>query len=995
MAAEKLDARMDAMEERVEELQRELRREMEVMRGELQKLPSLQRGISAMMEKLDRVDLLLRRLEQPDRARAVEDDRAVRKRAEGDSSGVSSATREGEEARRPWETGGEGYRVRVRTESVGERESNLCFKPQLRWLEMPFLDGAKPEGWVNRVEPFLGLKQGGSIRDYCQNFELLTAPLKEVSELVNEKNHPKSLDAPQMFDEMELVQPVDVILGFDAWKNTLSDGVDGSPSHDLPVIDKIKCVGVILRRNGALAEFATVRHLLEVLEDRVDEMVPPLDPGDENIDEMVAPVDPGEQLGRLKNNATPDAKSFKSSSEKDGGLRAAGVGHILSHDGEVDHLNGRSQFMFRKGQRMYFQQGTEAEESLSEKCLMSQADDHDRVDATYRSASLLSTVFAKKPMSLLAVGQWGDTYLLHGALKLKYSRELRTMLARSDDSEGHRLRFKKLDTYILSRENVASVLIAVCEECEELLIEAGRNAQLIADMGLEAAFDAGKVYLAAIDKFDAMDSRDTVYAPDALFRRGRILQPRSHLQAHNSKEKMKLQIDESSLSKEEASLCINKVWMGHGLLNATSGFRNKCFGDNDGFIDCWAAVQVHSAGKLHDSWDDYNEDLLRGILERNDVFGDVLFAGYVQNGMQDRAFSLFRNMIYTNVRPNGFTLTSPLSGCSVPCYVKIGDSFQGYAIRVGLGAKTLICNSMITGTSEHGNAGNVHLVFDAMPGCDVFSWTAMVVAYTFNGNWCEARHIFVSTPEDNWTSWNTRRVVCLLNGKYIVDERPHKFSDHFIFVAYTLTLFCAKELSYDKPDYVSYNYALSTCAGKGALKLTRPINCKGIKSGFESGIGVKNARITAWGQCGCHWEAVKIFKCLSTPAKISWNTMLTGYSHNGRGNESLDFYEIMRKSGVEPNHVTFISLLSVCSYIEGVKKGQGFLNWMVNTRGIRPTMYHYASVVDLLGCAGLLFATAAMIRNRKIESDAAVWGALMGLGRLHWVTVSIGVCSAF
>ncbi|XP_039135204.1 uncharacterized protein LOC120272445 isoform X2 [Dioscorea cayenensis subsp. rotundata] len=87
-----------------------------------------------------------------------------------------------------------------------------------------------------------------------------------------------------------------------------------------------------------------------------------------------------------------------------------------------------------------------------------------------------------------------------------------------------------------SRENIASVVIDVLEECEELLIEVGRkyrsalsidgndvralynlglalslHAQLIADIGLEAAFDADKE---AIAKFDAMVSRSNAYAPD-------------------------------------------------------------------------------------------------------------------------------------------------------------------------------------------------------------------------------------------------------------------------------------------------------------------------------------------------------------------------------------------------------------------------------------------------------------------------------------------------
>uniref|UniRef100_B9H2X0 Uncharacterized protein n=1 Tax=Populus trichocarpa TaxID=3694 RepID=B9H2X0_POPTR len=62
------------------------------------------------------------------------------------------------------------------------------------------------------------------------------------------------------------------------------------------------------------------------------------------------------------------------------------------------------------------------------------------------------------------------------------------------------------------------------------------RAQLIADIGPEAAYDADKVFLAAIDKFDAMLSKGNVYAPDALYRWGVVLQQSSRLQPTDSRE---------------------------------------------------------------------------------------------------------------------------------------------------------------------------------------------------------------------------------------------------------------------------------------------------------------------------------------------------------------------------------------------------------------------------------------------------------------------------
>ncbi|XP_030467901.2 uncharacterized protein LOC115686673 [Syzygium oleosum] len=184
----------------------------------------------------------------------------------------------------------------------------------------------------------------------------------------------------------------------------------------------------------------------------------------------------------------------------------------------------------------------------------------------YESAGLLSRAIAMKPMSLLAVGQLGNTYLLHGELKLRISRDLRTLLTSGESYFEKRVRIGGSGGHhFSSKDKIGSVLVQVCEECEELLVEAGRKyrlvlsidgndaralynwglalsfrAQLIADIGPEAAFDADKVFMAAIDKFDAMMSKGNVYTPDALFRWGVVLQQRSRLRLRNSSEKVKL-----------------------------------------------------------------------------------------------------------------------------------------------------------------------------------------------------------------------------------------------------------------------------------------------------------------------------------------------------------------------------------------------------------------------------------------------------------------------
>ncbi|KAF9589500.1 hypothetical protein IFM89_025047 [Coptis chinensis] len=249
---------------------------------------------------------------------------------------------------------------------------------------------------------------------------------------------------------------------------------------------------------------------------------------------------------------------------------------------------------------------TEATDLLKEArvCLKDEVDEDRAEVILYKSASLLSRATALKPMSLLAVGQLGNAFLLHGELKLRMSRELRTFLSRGDSLSRHksRLALKSINEENMSRDRVASILVDVCEECEELLVEAGRRyrvalsidgsdvralynwglalsyrAQLIADVGPEAASDADRVYLAAIDKFNAMMSTNKAYAPDALFRWGVILQQRSRLRPSKPKEKMRLLHQAKSLLEDAVSMDTNNLQVREALSSCISEIECRSF----------------------------------------------------------------------------------------------------------------------------------------------------------------------------------------------------------------------------------------------------------------------------------------------------------------------------------------------------------------------------------------------------------------------------------
>ncbi|KZV54270.1 hypothetical protein F511_27022 [Dorcoceras hygrometricum] len=106
--------------------------------------------------------------------------------------------------------------------------------------------------------------------------------------------------------------------------------------------------------------------------------------------------------------------------------------------------------------------------------------------------------------------------------------------------------------------------------------------------------------------------------------------------------------------------------------------------------------------------------------------------------------------------------------------------------------------------------------------------------------------------------------------------------------------------------------------------------------------------------------------------------MIAAFARHGHGLKALHFYEEMSSQGVEPTHVTFLSLLHACSHTGLVHKGMEFLKLMETSYGLDPRPDHYACIIDMLGRAGLVKEAKNFLEMLPVKPDVLVWQALLG-----------------
>lgn len=124
-------------------------------------------------------------------------------------------------------------------------------------------------------------------------------------------------------------------------------------------------------------------------------------------------------------------------------------------------------------------------------------------------------------------------------------------------------------------------------------------------------------------------------------------------------------------------------------------------------------------------------------------------------------------------------------------------------------------------------------------------------------------------------------------------------------------------LMYDrKPNYVTLITVARAFGVLDCEELMNMVHGLVVKLGFES----EGAVLTAILGFYCNYDlgaGLKLFDEIVEKDVVLWTAMVRACVKSGNYLKAFDFFRKMQCYGVEPNHVTFVSVLPACSYIDG------------------------------------------------------------------------------
>ncbi|KAL5724839.1 hypothetical protein ACHQM5_008050 [Ranunculus cassubicifolius] len=384
------------------------------------------------------------------------------------------------------------------------------------------------------------------------------------------------------------------------------------------------------------------------------------------------------------------------------------------------------------------------------------------------------------------------------------------------------------------------------------------------------------------------------------------------------------------------------------------------------------------------------EYLFEQMPEKNVISWTVMLGGLIREGRIDEARRLFDSMPEKDI----VARTNMIAG-----YCQEGRVSEARAIFDSMPRRNVISwTTMITGYAQNSQVHIARKLFEVMPEKNEVSWTAMLTGYTLSGRIDEAVELFERMPDKSVVACNAMILGLGQHGKLAeareVFDRMRMRDDGTwsgIIKGYerngleldALHMFSLMQRAGVRANYPSLISVLSVCSSLAILDQGRQVHAAVVKSEFALDVFVASALTTMYIKCGDLVKAKRQFDRFASKDVVMWNSMITGYAQHGLGDEALQVFDEMCSGGMVPDDVTFIGVLSACSYTGRVEDGMKYFESMRSKYSVNPTAEHYACMVDLLGRAGHLQKALTMIETMPVEADAVVWGALLGACKMH------------
>lgn len=313
--------------------------------------------------------------------------------------------------------------------------------------------------------------------------------------------------------------------------------------------------------------------------------------------------------------------------------------------------------------------------------------------------------------------------------------------------------------------------------------------------------------------------------------------------------------------------------------------------------------------------------------ERDVTSWNYMIAAYSQNRRDRDALELFELMQMEGCIPDSLTFVSILTACAHLRDLDVCIEMHASILSWGLEKNRDLMNPLINMYNKCGSLEDTQSIFNKLEDRTIFAWNALLAVHVREGYAIEAFQFY-------------------------------------------------KQMSIHgtSPDDVTFITLLGSFVSQDDLTDGRHMHASIVEAALEPDVMIGNALISMYGRCEAVDDANRMFNRMVDRDVISWNALITVHAQLGHTNESLVIFSEMEVE-VEPNKVTFVTILDVCATVAALADGK-----KVHARLSRSA--HLLDFVVMTALLNMYGRCGSLVDAREIfdsmtERDIISWNALI------------------
>ncbi|KAK7299813.1 hypothetical protein RJT34_10641 [Clitoria ternatea] len=262
--------------------------------------------------------------------------------------------------------------------------------------------------------------------------------------------------------------------------------------------------------------------------------------------------------------------------------------------------------------------------------------------------------------------------------------------------------------------------------------------------------------------------------------------------------------------------------------------------------------------------------------DRDIVSWNSMISGLDHNERFEEAVACFHTMRRNGMVPSNFSVISALSSCASLNWIKLGRQIHSETIKWGLDLNVSVSNALLTLYVETDNMDECRKMFFLMPEYDRVSWNCFIGALaTSEASVLQAIKYFLKMMQAGW-----------------------------------------------KLNRVTFINILAAVSSLSLLEMGHQIHALILKYSVSDDNTIENALLAFYGKCERMEDCEIIFSRMSERRdEVSWNSMISGYIHNGILHKAMDLVWLMMQRGQRLDGFTLATVLSACASVATLERG--------------------------------------------------------------------------